>query len=79
MSGPIRLYHELHEALKRWQKWGRPELVQTLAMLRVGRFEPREVRLSRIAARVPWDIQEENVAQRFRRWLKNRQVDTRVL
>lgn len=38
MSGPIRLYHELHQALKRWQKWGRPELVQTLALLMVGIF-----------------------------------------
>ena len=79
MSGPIRLYHELHNALKRWQKWGRPELVQTLALLMVGIFEARDVRLSRIAERVPLDIQEENVAQRFRRWLKNEQVDTRTL
>ncbi len=62
MSGPIRLYHELHSALKGWQKWGRPELVQTLALLMVGIFETRDVRLSRIAERVPLDIQEDNVA-----------------
>ncbi len=79
MSGPIRLYHALHTALKGWQKWGRPELVQTLALLMVGIFEARDVRLSRIAERVPLDIQEDNVAQRFRRWLKNPQVDTRTL
>src|SRR5205814_1203347 len=79
MSGPIRLYHELHDGLKHWQKWGRPELVQTLALLMVGIFEARDVRLSRIAERVPLDIQEDNVAQRFRRWLKNPQVDTRAL
>jgi hypothetical protein len=79
MSGPIRLYHELHNALKRWQKWGRPELVQTLALLMVGIFEARDVRLSRMAERVPLDVQEDNVAQRFRRWLKNEQVDVRVV
>ncbi len=79
MSGPIRLYHELHHALERWQKWGRPELVQTLALLMVGIFEARDVRLSRIAERVPLDIQEDTVAQRFRRWLKNARVDVRVL
>ena len=79
MSGPIRLYHELHNALKRWQKWGRPELVQTLALMMVGIFEARDVRLSRMAERVPLDIQEDNVAQRFRRWLKNANVDERVL
>ncbi len=79
MSGQIRLYHELHNALKRWQKWGRPELVETLALMMVGIFEARDVRLSRLAERVPLDIQEDNVAQRFRRWLKNAQVDERVL
>jgi hypothetical protein len=79
MSGPIRLYHALHNALKGWQKWGRPELVQTLALLMVGIFEARDVRPSRIAERVALDSQEDNVAQRFRRWLKNPQVDTRTL
>ena len=79
MSGPIRLYHELHKALKRWQKWGRPELVQTRGLLMTGIFEARDVRLSRIAERVPLAIQEDNVAQRFRRWLKNPRVDVRVL
>jgi hypothetical protein len=79
MSGPIRLYHELHSALKGWQKWGRPELVKTLALMMVGIFEARDVRLSRMAERVPLDIQEDNVAQRFRRWLKNAQVAERVL
>lgn len=79
MSGPIRLYHELHNALKCGQKWGRPEVVQTLALLRVGIFEARDVRLSRMAERVPLDMQEAKVAQRFRRWLKNPSVDERVL
>jgi hypothetical protein len=79
MSGPKRLYHELHKALKGWQKWGRPELVQTLALLMTGIFEARDVRLSRIAERVPLDIQEDNVAQRFRRWLKNPQVSERTI
>jgi hypothetical protein len=79
MSGPQRLYHELHKALSSWQKWGRPELVQTLALLMVGIFESRDVRLSRMAERVPLDIQEDNVAQRFRRWLKNPQVDVRAI
>jgi hypothetical protein len=54
-------------------------LVQSLALLMVGVFEARDVRLSRIAERVPLDIQEDNVAQRFRRWLKNPHVEVRVL
>ncbi len=79
MSGPRRLYHELYNALRKWQKWGRPELVETLALMMVGIFEARDVRLSRIAERVPLDIQEDNVAQRFRRWLKNEAVNERTI
>jgi hypothetical protein len=66
----------LHHALGKWQKRGRPELVKPLALLMTGIFEARDVRLSRIAERVPLDIQEDNVAQRFRRWLKNPQGST---
>jgi hypothetical protein len=79
MSGPIRLYHQLHRALKVLGKWGRPEGRQTLALLMTGIFHSRDVRLSRIAENVPLDIQEDSVAQRFRRWLKNPRNDTRAI
>jgi len=79
MSGPIRLYHQLHHALKDLGKWGRPEMLQTLALMMTGIFHSRDVRLSRIAENVPLDIQEDSVAQRFRRWLKNPRVDERAM
>jgi len=79
MSGPIRLYHQLHDALKQLGKWGRPETVQTLALIMTGIFHSRDVRLSRIAEKVPLDVQEDSVAQRFRRWLKNPRVDERAI
>jgi hypothetical protein len=79
MSGPIRLYHQLHHALKQVGKWGRPESMQTLALLMTGIFHSRDVRLSRMAEHVPLDIQEDSVAQRFRRWLKNPRVDERAI
>lgn len=79
MSGPLRLYHELHERLKGWKKWGRPELVQTLALFMTGIFMVKDVRLGRIAEAVPLDIQQDNIAQRLRRWLKNAQVDERAI
>jgi hypothetical protein len=44
-----------------------------------GIFHSRDVRLSRIAENVPLDIQEDSVAQRFRRWLKNPRVDERAI
>ncbi len=79
MSGPIRLYHQFYHALKALDDWGRRELRETLALLMVGIFESRDVRLSRIAERVPLDIQEDSVAQRFRRWLKNPRVTERAI
>jgi hypothetical protein len=65
--------------LKAMPKWGRPELLATLALFMVGIFESGDVRLGRIAAKVPLDIQDDSVAQRFRRWLKNPQVDERAI
>jgi hypothetical protein len=79
MSGPRRLYHELHGALKQLRSKGRPELMRTLALLMVGMFESRDVRLSRMAERVPLASQEDSIVQRFRRWLKNPQVDERAI
>ncbi len=79
MSGPIRLYHQLHHALKHLGKWGRPESMQTLALLMTGIFHSRDVRLSRIAENIPLDVQEDSVAQRFRRWLKNPRLDERAI
>lgn len=79
MSSPRKLYHQFHNTLKGMKKWGRPELVQTLAYLMVGIFQGQDVRLSRIAAEVPLAGQEESIAQRFRRWLKNPRVDERSI
>lgn len=79
MSSPLQLYHQFHTSLKEFSKWGRPELVSTLAHMMVGIFMCSDVRLSRIAESVPLDIQEDSVAQRFRRWLKNPAVDEQVI
>jgi len=79
MSSPKRLYHELLKMLKPLGKWGRPELRETLALLMTGIFASEDVRLNRLAARVPLDVKEESVAQRFRRWLKNPRVDVRMI
>jgi hypothetical protein len=53
--------------------------MQTLALLMTGIFSSRDVRLSRIAEQIPLDIQEDSVAQRFRRWLKNPHLDERAI
>lgn len=79
MSSPQQLYHQFHKRLKGLEKWGRPELVQTLAYLMVGIFQSQDVRLSRIASNVPLGRQDESIAQRFRRWLKHPRVNARTI
>jgi len=82
MSGPLRLYHEFLKSFKQLtekKRWGRIELIKTLALMMVGIFESRDVRLSQMAEKVPLAVQEDSVVQRFRRWLKNPKVDERVI
>ena len=71
MSSPLQLYHHIRKMLKDREKWGRPELLETLAYMMVGIFMSGDVRLSRIAEEVPLATQEDSVAQRFRRLFKN--------
>ena len=79
MSSPLKLYHHVMDMLKpiAWQ--GRKETLQTLAFMMTGIFQSRDVRLGRIAGKVPLPIKQDSVEQRFRRWLKNPRIDERVL
>lgn len=79
MSSSLKLYHHMLMMLKpiAWQ--GRKETLQTLALLMTGIFQSRDVRLGRIAGKVPLPIKQDSVEQRFRRWLKNPRIDERVI
>jgi hypothetical protein len=79
MSSPMKLYHHVMVMLKPMAWPGRKETMQTLALLMTGIFQSGDVRLGRIAKKVPLFIKQDSVEQRFRRWLKNPRLDERVI
>ena len=79
MSSPLKLYHHVMDMLKPMAWQGRKETLHTLAFLMTGIFQSRDVRLSRIAEKVPLDTKQDSVAQRFRRWLKNPRINERLI
>ena len=79
MSSSLKLYHHVMAMLKPMAWQGRTETLHTLAFMMVGIFQSRDVRLGRIAGKVPMPIKQDSVEQRFRRWLKNPRIDERIL
>lgn len=79
MSSPLKLYHHVLDMLKPMAWQGRKETMRTLALLMTGIFQSGDVRLGRIAKKVPLPIKQDSVEQRFRRWLKNPRIDERVI
>jgi hypothetical protein len=79
MSSSLKLYHHVMAMLKPMAWQGRKETLQTLALLMSAIFQSGDVRLGRIARKVPLPIKQDSVEQRFRRWLKNPQLDERLL
>jgi hypothetical protein len=79
MSSPLKLYHHVLDMLKPGAWQGRKETLQTLALLMTGIFQSSDVRLGRIARKVPLPIKQDSVEQRFRRWLKNPHIDERLI
>lgn len=79
MNSPLKLYHHLMGMLKPLAWQGRKETLQTLALMMTGIFQSGDVRLSQIARKVPLATQQDSVAQRFRRWLKNPYLDERLI
>jgi len=79
MSSPLKLYHHVLTMLKPIEWQGRKETLKTLALMMTGIFQSRDVRLGRIAGKVPLPIKQDSVEQRFRRWLKNPRIDERMI
>jgi hypothetical protein len=79
MSSSSKLYHHVMAMLKPISWQGRKETLQTLALMMTAIFQSGDVRLGRIARKVPLPIKQDSVEQRFRRWLKNPHIDERVI
>lgn len=75
-----KLYQELKQMLKSQINWdGRKETFHTLVSLMVGIMLSRDVRLGRIAVKGGLEGTIESIEQRYRRWLKNPQIKSKVI
>lgn len=79
MSSVSKLYHEWAEQLSTLFHWQRPEHRKVLAWLMVAIYVGKEVGLDRLGLNLPREAKAESVGQQFRRWLKNKAIDARLI
>jgi hypothetical protein len=79
MSSVRRLYHEWSQQLTDLFAWKRPEHRKVLAWLMVGIYVGKEVCLDRLGLCLPHEAKPESIGQQFRRWLKNKTIDPRMI
>lgn len=79
MSSPEKLYHEWSEQLIGLFRWKRPEHRKVLAWLMVAILIGKDVCLDRLGLNLPHEAKPESVGQQFRRWLKNKAIDPRLI
>lgn len=79
MSSLRELYHHWNEQIKSLYEWKRPENHKVLAWLMVAILVGKDVCLERLGVNLPHEAKPESVGQQFRRWLKNKHVDERMV
>lgn len=79
MSSTRQLYHEWSEQLIGLWDWKRPEHRKVLAWLMVAIFVGKDVCLDRLGLHLPREAKPESIGQQFRRWLKNDEIDSRLI
>lgn len=79
MSNLYQLYQQWNEQIKSLYEWRRPENHKVLAWLMVAIMVGKEVCLDRLGLHLPHEAKPESVAQQFRRWMKNKSIDERMV
>ena len=79
MSELRQLYQIWREQLKELCNWKRPEHSKVLAWLMVAVFISKDVCLDRLGLYLPHEAKPESIGQQFRRWLKNKAIDPRLI
>ena len=79
MSSLRKLYHEWAEQLTALFDWEHPQHRKVLAWLMVAIYIGKDVCLDRIGLNLPREAKPESIAQQFRRWLKNKAIDSRMI
>jgi len=79
MSSLNQLYQQWNEQIKCLCEWKRPENHKVLAWLMVAIRVGKDVCLERLGINLPHEAKPESVGQQFRRWLKNKHIDERMV
>lgn len=79
MSNLYQLYQQWNEQIKRLYEWKRPENHKVLAWLMVAILVGKDICLERLGLHLPHEAKPESIGQQFRRWLKNRHIDERMI
>ena len=79
MNNLYKLYQQWNEQIKGLYEWKRPENHKVLAWLMVAILVSKEVCLERLGINLPHEAKPESVGQQFRRWLKNKHIDERMV
>jgi hypothetical protein len=79
MSSIRQLYHDWGEQLTTLFGWKRPEHRKVLAWLMIAIYVGKDVCLDRLGLHLPREAKPESVGQQFRRWLKNKAIDPRLI
>lgn len=79
MSNLYQLYQQWNEQIKSLYGWRRAENHKVLAWLMVAIMVGKDVCLDRLGLNLPHEAKPESVAQQFRRWMKNKSIDARMV
>lgn len=79
MSNLYQLYQQWNEQIKSLYEWKRSENHKVLTWLMIAIMVGKDVCLERLGINLPHEAKPESVGQQFRRWLKNKHVDERMV
>lgn len=79
MSNLYQLYQQWNEQIKSLCDWQRSENHKVLTWLMIAIMVGKDVCLDRLGLALPHEAKPESVAQQFRRWLKNKHVEARLV
>lgn len=79
MSSLRKLYHEWAEQLTVLFNWEHPQHRKVLAWMMVAIYIGKDVCLDRLGLNLPREAKPESIAQQFRRWLKNKAINSRMI
>ena len=79
MSNLYQLYQQWNEQIKSLYGWKRSENHKVVTWLMIAIMVGKDVCLERLGINLPHEAKPESVGQQFRRWLKNKHINERMV